>query len=183
MSLYFITGNAGKFGEVAAVLPEIKQLKLDLDEIQSLDPKAVIEHKLAQAAKEHDGAFIVEDTSVGFACLNNLPGTLIKWFLDTMGAEGLADLVLRYDDHRATVMTTIGYRDEQGNIHYFVGEYSGQVVKARGTGGFGFDPVFIADGQTRTNAELTSEAKNALSARGIAARKLAGHLKSQNTPT
>ena len=60
----------------------------------------------------------------------------------------------------ATVRTTIGYRDEQGRIHYFVGEYSGQIVRPRGDGGFGFDPAFIAGGQTKTNAELSREEKN-----------------------
>jgi non-canonical purine NTP pyrophosphatase (RdgB/HAM1 family) len=181
--LYFITGNAGKFREIQAVLPAIEQLSLDLDEIQSLRSQDVIEHKLAQAAASHAGSFIVEDTSVGFACIHGLPGTLIKWFLDTLGAAGLADLVLRYPDHRATVLTTIGYRDEAGHIHYFTGEYSGQVVEPRGNGGFGFDPIFVADGQTKTNAELSSAEKIAISARGIAARKLAAHLKATSTPT
>ncbi len=176
--LYFITGNAGKFKEVAALIPHIKQLDLDLDEIQTLDPQKVIEHKLAQAASHHDGAFIVEDTSVGLACLNGLPGTLMKWFLGSLGVEKVSELVHHYTDHTATVRTTIGYRDEQGTIHYFLGEYSGQVVKPRGTGGFGFDPIFIADGQTCTNAELTSAEKNAISSRGKAVRQLAAHLKS-----
>jgi len=178
MSLYFITGNAGKFTEISTIIPHLEQLDLHLDEIQSLDPKAVIEHKLAQAASVHDGAFIVEDTSVELACIDGLPGTLIKWFLDTLGVERLADLVLRYDNHRATVRTTIGYRDEQGGIHYFEGVYHGQIVRPRGTNGFGFDPAFIADGQTKTNAELNGPEKTAISARGIAARKLAAQLKS-----
>lgn len=178
MALYFITGNHNKFTELSAIIPDLERLHLDLDEIQSLDPKTVIEHKLAQAAKEHDGAFIVEDTSVGLACLEGLPGTMIKWFLDTLGADGLADLALRYPNHTATVLTAIGYRDEKGNVHYFTGEYTGQVVRPRGAGGFGFDPAFIADGQTLTNAELTPEQKSAVSARGLAARKLAAHLAS-----
>jgi inosine triphosphate pyrophosphatase len=176
MALYFVTGNQNKFAELKALIPDLERLHLDLDEIQSLDPKAVIEHKLAQAAKQHDGAFIVEDTAVGLACLKGLPGTLAKWFGDTLGPDGSADLVLRYDDHTATVLTTIGYRDEKGSIHYFTGEYSGQIVRPRGTNGFGFDPIFVADGQTRTNAELSAEEKNAISARGLAARKLADHL-------
>lgn len=174
--LYFITANAGKFREIQAILPDVVQLKLDLDEIQSLDPQVVVEHKLAQAGAAHDGEFIVEDTSVGLSALGGLPGTLIKWFLDTLGAAGLADLALRYPDHASTVLTTIGYRDGSGTIHYFTGQYSGQIVRPRGAGGFGFDPAFIADGQTKTNAELTQEQKNHFSARGIAARKLAAHL-------
>jgi non-canonical purine NTP pyrophosphatase (RdgB/HAM1 family) len=176
--LYFITGNSGKMKELSAIVSDLEQLTLNLDEIQSLDPQQVIEHKLSQAADQHNGAFIVEDTSVELDCIDGLPGTLIKWFLDTLGAEKLADLVLRYPDHGATVRTTIGYRDIEGDIHYFVGTYRGTVVTPRGLGGFGFDPAFIADGETRVNAELSPAEKNAISARGIAARKLAVHLKS-----
>ena len=179
MQLYFITGNNNKFTEVSAIIPRLERLNLAPDEIQSLDPKVVIEHKLAQAANIHSGAFIVEDTSVGFNCLGGLPGTLIKWFLDTIGPQGIADLVLRYNDHSATVLTTIGYRNMRGEIHYFLGHSTGQIVAPQGTSGFGFDPVFVADGQSRTSAELSAHEKNAISARGIAARKLSAFLESE----
>jgi len=177
--LYFITGNAGKFREVSAILPHIQQLELKLDEIQSLDSRAVIEHKLAQAVAQHDGEFIVEDSSIELACLNGLPGPFIKWFLEALGTEGIAKLVHNYDDHSAIGRITIGYRGQAGDIQYFTGEHRGQIVPPRGSNGFGFDPIFMADGQTHTNAELTLEAKNAFSGRGIAARKLASYLGKQ----
>src|SRR5689334_6374952 len=97
--LYFITGNAGKFNEIKAIIPAVEQLKLDLDEIQSLDSQAVIEHKLEQAATRHNGEFFVEDTSVTIDCLNGLPGTFIKWFLETLKPAGLAELVHKYPNH------------------------------------------------------------------------------------
>ncbi len=177
MALYFVTGNAGKFREIKAILPDIEQLDLDLDEIQSLNPQAVIEHKLAQAAAHHDGEFIVEDTSVIYNCLNGLPGTLNKWFMQQLGVEGLADLVHRYDDHSAVARAAIGYRDSAGQDHYFVGEVKGTIVKPRGTvETFGWNPIFQPDGETRTFAEMTIAEKNALSMRGMAARQLAAHL-------
>ena len=176
MPLYFITGNAGKFREISAIIPGIEQLKLDLDEIQSLDPQVVIEHKLAQAASMHDGQFIVEDTSLIFGCIKPLPGTMIKWFEESLGAAGMSDLVLRYPDRSAVAQITIGYRDGQGQTHFFAAQYSGEVVSPRGDNGFGWDPMFVAEGQAKTNAELTTEQKNVFSARGVAARMLAGHL-------
>lgn len=176
--LYFITGNANKFHEIRAIVPDIQQLNLDLDEIQSLDPQAVIEHKLAQAATQHDGEFIVEDTTVELACLGGLPGPFIKWFLDRLGAAGIADLALRYDDHSVLSRVTIGHRRLDGQIRYFVGEYHGQIVAPRGHNGFGFDPIFMADGKTQTNAELTTAEKNQISSRGVAARKLKAYLES-----
>ena len=76
---YFITTNDMKFREVSAIIPGLQHLSLPLDEVQSLDPREVIELKLLQAANKHAGSFIVEDTSICFACLGgNLPGPLIK---------------------------------------------------------------------------------------------------------
>ena len=175
--IYFITGNAGKFREVSALIPDIEQLKLDVDEIQSLDPRAVIEHKLAQAATKHDGAFIVEDTSLSIKCLGGLPGTFIKWFTDSLGLEGLANLAACYEDRSAVASTTIGYRDTHGVNKYFTGQVAGTIVAPRG-GGFGWDAIFVPDGYQKTFGELGPEFKNTISMRSIATKKLADHLKS-----
>jgi inosine triphosphate pyrophosphatase len=175
--IYFITGNAGKFREVSAIIPDVEQLKLDLDEIQSLDPTAVIEHKLAQATAHHEGAFMVEDTSLSINCLGGLPGTFIKWFTDSLGLAGLADLAACYEDRSAIARATIGYRDEKGVITYFSGEIHGTIVAPRG-GGFGWDAIFVPTGYKKTFGELGIEVKNSISMRGIATRKLADHLKS-----
>ncbi len=179
--LYFVTGNAGKFREVQEALPDIEQLELELDEIQSLDPQIVIEHKLNQASAQHQGQFMVEDTSLVFHCLSGLPGTLIKWFDETLGNDGMADLVHHYPNHTATARSTIGYRDTTGSIHYFTGETTGAIVQPRGTlSPFGWNSIFQPDGHTRTFAEMTVREKNAISMRGIAAQKLARHLASSN---
>jgi inosine triphosphate pyrophosphatase len=176
--LYFITGNEGKFKEIAAIIPNLEMLKLDLDEIQSLDPREVIEHKLAQAAAQHDGEFIVEDTSLSLTCLQGLPGTFVKWFLETLGAEGLAALAMKHEDRSAIARVTIGYRDRQGVNHFFVGESEGDIVPPRGSAAFGWNPIFQPKGESRTFGEMTVEEKNHISMRGIAARKLASHLNS-----
>jgi non-canonical purine NTP pyrophosphatase (RdgB/HAM1 family) len=174
--LYFITGNSGKFAEISAIVPGLTQLKLPLDEIQSLDPRVVIEHKLAQAAALHDGQFIVEDTSLSLACLKGLPGTFIKFFEETLGLDGIAALALKHDDRSAMARVTIGYRDTAGTNHYFVGEAGGEIVAPRGSNAFGWNSIFQPKGETRTFGEMSMEEKNTMSMRGIAARKLAAHL-------
>ncbi len=172
-ALQFITGNLGKFREVQAVLPGIQQLNLELDEIQGLDPRLVIEHKLTQAAGQHAGAFIVEDTSLIFHCLGNLPGPLIKWFVEALGNDGMVDLVHRYPNHNVTAKTTIGYRSATGQIHYFIGQIDGQLVSPRGTlEPFGWNPIFQPQGHDQTFAEMTIAQKNAISMRGRAAAAL-----------
>jgi inosine triphosphate pyrophosphatase len=177
MPLYFITGNAGKFREIQAIIPQIEQLKLDLDEIQSLDPQEVIEHKLAQAAARHDGEFIVEDTSLELTCLRGLPGTLIKWFEQTVGVEGIADIALRYEDRSALAKVTIGYRDVDARIRYYKGELEGTIVAPRGTKNtFGWNSIFLPAGFDQTFAEMDIQEKNRISMRAIAARKLSAQL-------
>jgi XTP/dITP diphosphohydrolase len=53
------------------------------------------------------------------------------------------------------------------------GEVSGRLIRARrGTGGFGYDPIFVPDGFEQTTAEMTPEAKDAISHRGRAFRAL-----------
>jgi inosine/xanthosine triphosphate pyrophosphatase family protein len=46
MTLYFITGNSHKFSEAKKIIPKIEQLKIELDEIQSMDSKKIIQRKL-----------------------------------------------------------------------------------------------------------------------------------------
>lgn len=62
------------------------------------------------------------------------------------------------------------------------GEMRGRLVRSpRGTGGFGYDPIFVADGQTRTNAELSPVEKDAISHRGKAFRALAEIIRTELT--
>ena len=62
MSLVFITGNIGKHNEAKEVIPEIIRKDIDLVEIQEIDPKKIIEHKLHEAESSvSDESFVVED--------------------------------------------------------------------------------------------------------------------------
>src|SRR3989344_6958047 len=89
MSIYFITGNKGKLAEVQSILGNVEGLDIDLPEVQSLDAHEIIKAKLEEAKKHQTGEFIVEDTSLYFEALKGLPGPLIKWFMKTIGNDGL----------------------------------------------------------------------------------------------
>lgn len=173
--IYFLSGNAGKLREFKALIPEIEQLKLDLDEIQSLDPKTVIEHKLEQGAAQHDGALVVEDTNLTLRALGKLPGTYIKWFIESLGLAGIAELAQKYPDQSATARTTIGYRDTKAQSHYFVGEIEGTIVAPRGEN-FGWDPIFVPKGYDQTFAELGPDVKSSISMRRQAIDQLKAFL-------
>jgi XTP/dITP diphosphohydrolase len=65
-----------------------------------------------------------------------------------------------------------------GHEHVVQGEMRGRLVRApRGEGGFGYDPIFVADGHDVTNAELSRADKDAISHRGHALRALVPHLR------
>lgn len=151
--LYFITGNPNKFAEAKIVLPYIEQLEIDLPEIQELDPKQIIEEKMQAAFKHHSGEFIIEDQSFCMDCMNGLPGPLIKWFLKSIGPDGIANIAEKLGNNKGYVSTIFGYAKSPSEIHYFEGRVDGTIVKPRGKGGFGWDPIFLPEGSGQTFGE------------------------------
>jgi len=177
--IQFITGNVNKLVEVQTIIPDLKQLDIDLPEIQEVDAKEVIKAKLKEAQKHHEGAFVVEDTSFSMDCIsdinsesNQLPGPLIKWFLQVMGNEGLYELAKKYNNFNAQIKAIVGYADESGDVTFFEGVVHGQVVAPSGEGGFGLDPIFQPNGYEETFSKMGQEEKNTISHRRIAFEKL-----------
>jgi len=174
MTLYFITGNKGKFEEVKSILGNVEQLDIDLPEIQEIDARKIIKAKLLEALRHRKGEFFVEDTSLYLDCLKGLPGPLIKWFLKTIGNEGLYKITEKLENNKAEAKTIIGYA-KGGEIHFFEGKITGKIVSPRGTG-FGWDPIFQPDGFSKTCGEMTSHEKNKISMRKAALTKLKDYL-------
>ncbi len=176
MDLLFVTGNEGKLAEARAILGEIQGIDLDLPEIQDIDARKIIEAKLAEAVKTQPGSFIVEDTSLYLDGLNGLPGPLIKWFMKTVGNEGLAKMAEAFANTGCEARVVIGYADGDGKAEFFEGSFRGTIVPPRGDNGFGWDPIFQPEGYDKTFAEFTQEEKNTVSMRRIAFEKLRKHL-------
>ncbi len=174
-SIVFITGNKDKLREVQALIPAVQGLDLDLTEIQEIDAHKIITAKLTEAQKYHAGPFIVENTSLSLDAMNGLPGPLVKWFLKTIGVEGIYKLTESFESTRAMARTLIGYADEEG-IHFFEGSLLGTLVPPRGTDGFGWDAIFQPDGSEKTFAEMTPEEKSQCSMRKRAVEGLRRYL-------
>jgi non-canonical purine NTP pyrophosphatase (RdgB/HAM1 family) len=171
----FITGNKGKLQEAKQILGEVESLDLDLVEIQEIDPQAVISAKLKEAEKHEAGEFIVEDTSLYLDALGGLPGPLIKWFMKTVGNNGLYEIAEKLGNNKAEAKALVGFSDKQGNMEFFEGSISGKIVSPKGEG-FGWDPVFQPEGYNKTFGEMTQEEKNEISMRKIALEKLREYL-------
>lgn len=176
MRIIFVTGNKGKFEEAKLVIPDLEQQDIDLVEIQSIDSKGIISHKLEEAKKVLQGNLVVEDNSLFLDCLGGLPGPLIKWFLKTIGNDGLFKIAESFGNMAAKASVVIGLGKEDGSTEYFEGSIDGEIVKARGENGFGWDPIFQPKGWSKTFGEMTIEEKNEISMRKIAFQKLKDYL-------
>jgi len=176
--IYFLTGNFNKFKEAEDILGDVEQLQIDLLEIQGIDPKEIIKTKLLEALNHHQGPFIVEDSSLCFDCLNGLPGPLIKWFEESLGNEGLADIAQKMGNNQAEARVMIGYAKNPEEIYYFEGVLKGKIVPPCGENGFGWDKIFVPEGHDKTFAQMSPEEKNSISMRKIAFEKLKEFLKS-----
>ena len=166
----FITSNAGKLSEVQALLPQVRGVAIDLPEIQSLDPRAVIAAKLDAACRHGHRRVLVEDTSLEIAALGGLPGTLIKWFLQAMGVDGIARISSALGDGPATARTIFGFDSPAGRF-YGEGVLPGRIVAPRGKG-FGWDPIFQPEGTAKTFGEMATDEKQRWSMRRMALEQL-----------
>jgi non-canonical purine NTP pyrophosphatase (RdgB/HAM1 family) len=155
--LVFVTGNQAKADYLSKYLDfPVEHIKLELDEIQSLNLTDVVRHKVRQAYEKVGRPVLVEDVSLELKALGRLPGPLIKWFIEELSLDEICALV-DGKDRGATARCVFGYFDGTRE-EYFEGNMSGNVpAKAVGAGGYGFDPVFIPNGYSVTRAELSEE--------------------------
>lgn len=121
-------------------------------------------------------ATIADDSGIEAEALGGRPGVRSARFagedagdqenLDKLRAEARPGSGLRY-------VCVIAHVDPEGRETLFAGACTGRMAPApRGEGGFGYDPVFVPDGESRTMAELAEAEKDAVSHRGEAARRL-----------
>ncbi|KAK7417315.1 nucleoside triphosphate pyrophosphohydrolase ham1 [Neonectria magnoliae] len=176
----FISGNANKLREVKAILEpeiEVQSQNLDLEEVQGT-LEEVTESKCRRATELVQGPVLVEDTSLCYNALKGLPGPYIKWFMASIGHEGLNNLLAAYTDKSAEAVCTFGYSAGPGHEPIlFQGRCPGKIVPARGPPDFGWDAVFEYEGQTFAEMEKTE--KNKISHRSLALAKLQAWFKEQ----
>lgn len=169
MNIFLVTGSDHKLSEWQAILPDdihMERINVDLDEIQSDDPEKVVVDKVKRAYKATGKPVVVEDVSAGLDKFKGLPGPFIKYFIQKIGKDALYQLAGK-EGERAIVSCSIAYYDGT-NLLTVRGDVPGTVVADRGGEAFGFDSVFIPDGETETFAQMTKERKNSLSHRSKA---------------
>jgi XTP/dITP diphosphohydrolase len=124
---------------------------------------------------------IADDSGLAVDALNGMPGIFSARWSGKHGADDAnLDLLLAQltdvPDERlgAAFVCAAALVLPGGTEHVVEGRMPGRLIRARrGDGGFGYDPIFIADAHDRTNAELSAAEKDAISHRGQAFRGLA----------
>lgn len=187
--LTLVTGNAGKLEEARRIVArctgdlQLDAVGLDLPEIQSLSLREVLEAKADEAWRRLGRALVVEETGLEVEVFGGFPGPLVKWMLRSMGAEGIAraarGLCRQGEEARVTARCQLLFIDRDpatggGRVLGEGVEHGTLVLPPRGDRGFGWDPVFLPDGESRTYAELPGEVKDRIGHRGKAWRSLLG---------
>jgi non-canonical purine NTP pyrophosphatase (RdgB/HAM1 family) len=150
----FITGNQSKADYLAKYLGfPVEHQKVNVDEIQSLDLKEIVERKVKQAYKVVQGPVIVEDVSLEFVAFGRLPGTFIRFYVDEVPFETICKS-LDGLDRGAIARCTFGYYDGK-RLEFFEGSLKGRIADLpAGDNGYGWDKIFIPDGYRVTRASL-----------------------------
>lgn len=180
MNFTFITGNEHKARYVTDWLGrDVAHHKLDLDELQTLDLRELVDHKVKQAYGILKSPVLIEDAQLRFTAWGNLPGPFIKYFVEEIKPAGIAKMLDAFDDRTAHGRICYALYDGR-EIKYFEGEMHGRIAtEARGEGGFGFDRIFINDGYDVTRGEMSEEDYAKTSYRKIALDKLKEYLQNE----
>ena len=188
-SVVLATRNAGKLAELRRILareaPGCEVLGLDdlppYDEPAETEPtfggNALIKARAALAATRLPA--LADDSGLCVDALNGMPGVLsARWAGGRDdGANNallLAQLAEVQDERLgAEFRCAMALAQPGGDEHVEVGVVRGRLLRApRGSGGFGYDPLFVAHGQSVSNAELSPVDKDAISHRGRALRAI-----------
>lgn len=195
MELCFATNNQHKLAEVAARLGDAFVLKT-LSDIGCTDELPETSGTIAGNSRQkadyvwtHFGvSCFADDSGLEIHALNGEPGVDSAHYSGQRDARQNIQKVLANLDGQAnrrarfvTVFTLLLHDRGAGLVeHQFEGRLEGHILtEPRGTGGFGYDPIFLPDGHERTLAEMSMDEKNAISHRAQALTSMVSYLTTQ----
>jgi len=184
--LLFITTNPHKVKEIKELAEsESRNItivhrtyqypELQLDELEEVAKESA---KYVQEKVASQTPFFIEDSGLFIHDLHGFPGPFSAFVFKKIGNEGILKLMAGKPDEerKATFKTAVAFcePDREAPV-IFVGTVEGRIAdEIRGSGGFGFDPIFEFEG--KTFAEMSPEEKNKVSHRSRAFRKLLNYL-------
>ncbi len=164
--LTFVSSNSYKHREYCNLigLSDLKNLSVKIEEPQSLNLEMLVREKVNRLIpKLPDIPFFVEHTGLSIEAWNGLPGGLIGQFMDCVGNEGICKMMQAYQEIERSAKATvvIGYYSRKSGCHVFQGDVFGTIAsKPRGSKNFGWDAIFIPEGDIRTYRSSVSLGKS-----------------------
>ena len=176
--LVLATRNPGKVAEIRALLDDLPVTLIPADDVAGApaveEDRPTLQgnaRKKAEALHAHTGhPTLADDTGLEVDALGGAPGVHTARFAgpDASFADNnakLLDVLSDASDRSAQFRTVVAFVDGD-DVRYFEGICRGHIAEApRGEQGFGYDPLFIPEGTSKTFAEMSAEQKNAISHR------------------
>lgn len=190
MKLVFASNNANKIKEIQQLIPSsIEVVSLQdigcTEEIPetagTIEGNAIL--KANYVTEKYGFNCFADDSGLEVEALNGAPGVYSARYAgepknDDNNMNKLI-LALKNEPNKKANFKTVICLNVDGKQHLFNGIINGEIIDPKiGENGFGYDPIFIADGFTKTFAELTMQEKASISHRGIAVKQLVNFLNS-----
>ena len=184
--LVIATHNAGKVAEFKQLLAPFgvkvySADELNLDDVEETGTTFAENAELkAKAAAKQSGKYaLADDSGLCVDALNGAPGVYSARYAPNRDFDKAMDKLLgelentNSSDRTAHFECVLALAAPEGeNCLLFSGKVCGQIAKSKsGSNGFGFDPIFLPEGDSRSFAEYNAEEKAAISHRGRAVRK------------
>lgn len=189
MKLVFASNNKNKIKEIQLLVPSSIQI-VSLEDIgctedipetaNTIEGNAIL--KANYVTQNYGLNCFADDSGLEVDALNGQPGVYSARYAGEPKNDdnNMNKLLLNLKDknNRKANFKTVICLNINGEQHLFTGIINGKIIEEKiGNNGFGYDPIFVADGYTKTFAELSIEEKSTISHRGIAVKKLVEFLK------
>ena len=183
------THNKGKFKEISDLLPrnvvKISPISLGIESPQETG-KTFSENSLLKAKFFYQKSNIVtlsDDSGLEVECLNNEPGIYSSRWADEFGGfdNAMTEILKRVKKinkgTKASFTSSLTIYLDNKKIITEIGKIDGKISEKKGLNGFGYDPIFIPNGHTKTFAEMEYKDKLLIDHRYIAYKKLEKKIK------
>ena len=161
--LFFASSNEHKFQEAERILSnlgvQINLFKTTLEEIQSNNLNDIAEQKAINAYDLIQKPVIIEDDGLFIDSLNGFPGPYSSYVYDTIGNNGIMNLLENSQVRDAKFVSIIAYCSDVNDVKLFESSIPGKISSAIEKGGWGYDPIFIPNGESKTYANVSDKDK------------------------
>lgn len=190
------SGNRGKVREIEMLLKDLPVRTLSLDDFPDApavnEDQSTLEGNAIKKAREiaqfTELPTVADDTGLEVDALDGRPGVLSARYAgpdsDSKANRALMLVELEGVEQRSARFRTVAAYIDEDEVYIFEGVCEGVIgTTERGENGFGYDSIFIPEGDSRTFAEMSSEEKNQISHRSEAFKAFAAFLDSEISST